>query len=504
MRYLGIFLTALSMLVLAACGDSGSGGAPSRLVPENVAVYGTVTLDPKGDQERAVSEIAARFPGGDELGQQIEKGLAEAFREDGVDYAKDVEPWLGDELVFFISGIRQDDADGAAVIETSDEDATLEAFDKLGTGKASDKSYEGTDYKVDEDEAAYGVVDGRAVIGTEAGFKAAVDTAAGDSSIEDSDRVTKSLDSLPEEPLASVYLDGRKLLGALGPEGALLGPLVSAVSEPYVVGVSAESDAVVVDSTLPAELIGLAAPVFFGSGTDAVLDLPADSFFAAGQPEVGESISQLLTLFGAQAGGTEQIEEEVRKETGLDLNDDILSWMGDLGAFAAGTSLEELRAGAVIETKDPDASRRALEVLTRIAGRGAGPDETVEPLTLPGGGDGFTLTAGELPQPLHVVQRGDRLAVALGDDSAEALLEPADTLGEDPDFADASGRLGEGFQASNYLDFAPILELAESVGAAEDEGYLEAKPYLEPFARMVAGTKKDGDIVFSRTRVEFR
>jgi hypothetical protein len=128
---------------------------------------------------------------------------------------------------------------------------------------------------------------------------------------------------------------------------------VGAFSEPYVVGLSVESDAVVVDTTLPAALVGLVGPLFFGSGTGAVQDLPADSFFAAGEAEIGESLAQLVRLFGSAAGGQQQLEDQVRQATGLDLNDDILGWMGDLGVFAGGASLEELRASAVIETKDP-------------------------------------------------------------------------------------------------------------------------------------------------------
>jgi len=76
MRPLAVALTALSILVLTACGDSGSGAASSGLVPEDAAVYGTVTLDPEGGQETAVRGIAERFPDGDKLDEQIEKGLS--------------------------------------------------------------------------------------------------------------------------------------------------------------------------------------------------------------------------------------------------------------------------------------------------------------------------------------------------------------------------------------------------------------------------------------------
>jgi hypothetical protein len=290
MRSPAVVLTALCIAVLSACGDSGTGGSAPGLVPEDSAVYGTTTLDPTGDQESAVRDIAERFPGGDELDEQIEKGLTETFREDGLDYLQDVKPWVGDEAAFFISRVREDDADGAVILEATDEDAAQEAFEKSGDGKAKERSYEGTDYLL-EDETAYGVVDGHAVIGTEAGLKAALDTAESGDSIEGVERVEEALDRLPDDTLASVYFDGRKLLSSLGPQGALFAPFVSIFNEPYVLGLSVESDAVVVDSTLPAALVGLVGPLFFGSGTDAVRDLPADSFFAAGQSEVGESFA---------------------------------------------------------------------------------------------------------------------------------------------------------------------------------------------------------------------
>lgn len=503
MRNLAAGLTISLALSVSACGESGPGDAPSGLVPEDAAVYGTVILDPSGDQEQAVRDIAARFPGGEEIDAQIEKGLSETFREDGLSYEEDVEPWLGDEAAFFVSRVREDAADAAVIVETTDEDAAREAFEKGSGGEAKERSYEGTDYLL-EDETAYGVVDGHAVVGTEPGLKAAVDTAGSGDSIEGSERVEEALDRLPDDTLASAYFDGRKLLSAIGPEGAVLAPFLNVFDEPYVLGLSAESDAVVLDTTLPAAFSSFAAPLVFGSATDAVLDLPADSFYAAGQPELGESISSLVRLFAGAAGGEEKIDEQVRAATGLDLDEDILGWMGDLGAFASGTSLAQLGAGAVIETKDPDASRRAIEVLGRLARREADPGTTFGPLTLPGGGDGFSVQSAELPQPLHVVQRGERVAVALGDDSAEALLEPGDTLGEDSTFGDAADRLGEGYEVANYLDVAPILELADSEGASDDPGYREAKPYLEPFARLVAGTRKDGDVVLTRTRVELR
>ncbi len=493
--------------LLGACGSSET-AAPSKLVPKDSAVYGEFTLDPKGDQEQAVRDVAERFPGGEDLNEQIDRSLGEALREEGVDYAKEIEPYLGEEAVFFISGVREGDADGAVVIEVTDEDKARSAIEKLVRSGSQDKprerSYKGNDYLLDDEEAA-GVVDEHAVIGTEAGFRAAVDTSDESAdTIEDSDRVRESLDRLPEDALLSVYVDGKRLVSSLGPEGAIIAPFLEVFDEPYVFGVSAESDAVVLDSTLPASLTAFAAPLFFGSGTEAVGELPADSWYAVGQPELGKTLQSLVRLFAGAVGGQEQLEGQVRSATGLDLNEDILAWMGDLGGFARGSSLEELGAGVVIDSKDPQVSRRSLAALARVARREAEPGVRVGRLTLPGGGDGFTVRAPELPAPVHVAQRGRRVAVALGDEAAEDLLEPSQMLGDDGDFKAAAGRLGDGFEVANFLDVAPVIELAEAEGASSNPDYLKAKPYLEPFVRVVAGTKKDGDVVLSRTRVELR
>jgi len=305
--------TTCLMLValLAACGSSETAG-PAKLVPRDSAVYGELTIDPEGDEEEAVRDIAGRFPGGEDINEQIDRSLGEALREENVDYDKEVKPYLGEEAVFFISGVREDSADGAAIIEVTDEEKARAALEKLAAGSGSEekprkRSYEGNDYVLDGDAAA-GVVDQHAVIGTEEGFKAAVKTSKESAdTIEDSERVRESLDRLPDDALASVYVDGKKLVSGLGAQGALLAPFLKVFDEPYVFGVSAESDAVVVDSTLPRALTAFAAPLF-GSGTEAVGELPGDAWYGVGQPEVGKTFQSLVDLFAGAAGGQEQVE----------------------------------------------------------------------------------------------------------------------------------------------------------------------------------------------------
>ena len=57
----------------------------------------------------------------------------------------------------------------------------------------------------------------------------------------------------------------------------------------------------------------------------------------------------------------------------------------------------------------------------------------------------------------------------------------------------AQEALGGDYDLSFYLGFEPILELVDSTGAGDDEGWQKVKPYLEPLGALVVGAKKDGD-----------
>lgn len=507
MRALLLLLGLLAIAVLGACGSSSGTSAPEAagIVPEDSAVYGELVLDPEGDQQEAVEEIAGRFPGGGELDAQIAKGAGEALRESGLDYGQDVRPWIGDDAVFFVTDVREDGAEGALIVPTDDEAATRDAFEKV-EGKPKKRTYEDVDYLLAEDDAAYGVVDGNAVLGTEAGLKQAVDTAAGGQSIEDSDRANDALERL-DDPLLSVYIDPRKLAGAFaGPEAAVVAPLLEGFDGASVIGISAEPDALVVDSTVPAAAAALAAPYLAsGEGTEVVSELPADSFYAVGQAELGEALTGYFDLIErSPTAGDRAIDDQVEAATGLDLERDILAWMGDLGGFARGTSPLEVDGGVVVLTKDPDSSRRALAALRELAREEPGPGERVEPLALPGGDDGFTVETDEIPQPIHIVQRGERVVAAYGDQAAEELLDPSRPLSENREFTDASERLGKDYEVSNYIASEPIIELLDRIVGSGDEDYAEAKPYLEAFSRLITGSRKQGEDVAARTRIELR
>ena len=91
-------LLALLALVLAGCGGTTSdvGAGASDFVPGSAAVFIAVDTDPSSSQWQTVDELASKFP-------DKQKGIdaiKREMREDKVDWEKDVNPALGDELDF--------------------------------------------------------------------------------------------------------------------------------------------------------------------------------------------------------------------------------------------------------------------------------------------------------------------------------------------------------------------------------------------------------------------
>lgn len=494
-RLLALLLALLLATVAATgCGDSASSSsAAAEAVPAEVVMYGEVNLNPEGSQQEALDSIASKFPGEGGAGERIRKLLDKALREGDapLSYSKDIEPWLGDEAAFFLSSFTQDgQADGAALVATEDEAASIEAV-KKGAENSRPANYKGREYLVIE-QAAVGTVDGWLVLGTEKGFQSVVDTADGGKNLNDDEQYGKAIDGAADDRLGLLFVNSPRLYQQLqeSDAGAALTPLAGLFKDSYVATVDADDNAITVESFLP-ESLGNALPVF-GEGADVAGELPADSWLAMGQPELGETLNGYVDLFAGALGGRENLDQQFRASTGLDLQQDVLSWMGDFGIFVRGTSVAELDGALVIETKDEAKSARVIELLGNLARNQADPGTRVEPLSLPGGGEGVSFSSDSVPQPVHLFQREGRVVLAYGNKAAGDALGGGDTLAGTQGFKDAQNSLG-GVDLSFYLSFDQVFELAGNAGAAGNEGWEKAKPYLEPLAALAAGTEKDGD-----------
>jgi Protein of unknown function (DUF3352) len=498
-RSIGI-VAVLAAIAVAGCG-SDKAGSPEELTPASSLIYAQATLKPEGDQKQGVDALLKKLPG--DPRQSAQDLVRRLFRQSssGLSYEKDVKPWLGDQAAFFASAPRSSNAgdlEGALLVATEDEDKAKEAALKTVKGKRSEGSYKDVDYTKAE-QGAIATVDGYLVIGTVAGFKRAVDVSKGDAGkLSDSKAFKNALDDAPEDRLATFFVNSPQLLPSLRRTlgSAASGPFEKLLNEAYVTTVQADAGGVDLSTTIPPSVSTFFLPLL-GSGSELIKQLPGDSWLAGAQPEFGKTLNRYVDLFAQAVGGRALIDQQVRSQTGLDLNRDVIGWMGDVGYFVRGTSASSVNGALEIETSDPAASRRALRALRGLLSSG---NTRVGKLTAPGGGFGYTLHDPTSPKPIHVFQRGGSVVLAYGDEAAADAVKAGDKLGDSQDFKTSSDALGGDYAVSTYVLVKPIVELVDSAASGSDPGWREAKPYVEAFQSVVAGSRKKGDSTESRVR----
>ena len=496
-----------------------------NLVPADAVAYGSIFLDPSTNQKRAIGDLLEKFPeapNADEARTKFVELLDKGLAEIDMTFEDDIDPWLGNQVAGWAqipenleststdSPLAGENAPPAAFLIASDDDEAAIQFVEDASAKSdadlTDKSYEGADYVLNEEEgSAAGVVDGFLVIGTEVGFKAVVDVSGGEDSLADSETYTDTTDELTEDRLATFYFDGSAVADALEDSGAPAGAFESGSFgmfggslSPTAGALFAESDKVVFETTsTPGEEDGQEAPEI----SDGLLpDLPGDSWGAFGLSDLGATLETvydgLIESFAAGGMTPEDLDAQIEAQTGLNLREDLLSWMGDAGLFVTGTDPLNAGGGVVIESSDPTTSSATIDQLANLLEQQGIP---TEPLSA-GGAEGFAV---EIPAPGEwqqvVVLAGERVVIAYGEEAAVSALEGSDPLSESEAFQNATEGLGEDFTAAGYFDVDAMQELAEASGASQFPEYEEeVKPWLEPFTYVTFGSRENGGRLVQR------
>jgi hypothetical protein len=487
---------AAAAIAVAGCGDDSSTADAVSLAPADAFVYGEATIKPEGDQKEQVEQLLAKFPGGEDAGRRIEEAIDEAGKEEGLTWEEDFEPWVGDQAAGWAAGFRPQGVDSfALMVEAEDEDKAKET---IGKSEGDEKSYEDVDYKLSDDGTAAGVVDGWLVIAPEKAFRRTVDTSDGDETLEDSDKYGDATADMEEDRLGFVYVDTAELLKAI-PESqrGQLGAGAAIFREPIVATFDADSDGAEVAATIPRSVSESAG--FVPGGGDLVAAAPADAWLAAGSPDFGKVLRSQLDASLQSLGGRDVVERQLRQATGLDLDRDILGWMGDASYWAGGESVSTLKGAIAIETTDETASARFISGIERLLRPQT--EIRLTRLSAPGGGDGFSVRVPQLPEPIHLFQRDGKVVLAYGNDAARDVFEPSGTLADSDVFKRATGALGGDYEVTLFLALGPILQLVDSTPLADDDGWQQAKPYIEPVESIVGGAKEAGDDVTSVFRI---
>ena len=358
-----------AVLVAGCNGDESSGGAlESSLayVPQNTPFAVAIETDVEGDQYQSLDEILGRFPSGDALGQMLQDQIEQGA--DGVSYEDDIRPLLGNPFVVsatdpasFID--ESEDDDFVAAIQVADTDALDNLIEKTEAREDGEVAgatlYEddGTDFAVEDDMVVFG--------GTRELLEDALERADGDDHLS-VDAFERSLEGLPEQALARIYVDLQLLLEQ-EPEGeaARQVPWISAMRTLGMTG-SATDNAVEVEFNLRTDGEDLSEedlPLAAGDEAAQVVRVPGEVGIGLRDPSqvvtFFESTFQILDPQGF--GEYETGKRAISQRFDIDVDEDLFGQLtGDLSVSAAVNGAFAARA----EVADPETF---AETVDRVA-----------------------------------------------------------------------------------------------------------------------------------------
>jgi hypothetical protein len=495
-----LLLVALAALVVAGCGgggdDSSGGTDPASVAPAGAPVFIDATIRPEGETKTSIEALAQKIAGIDDLGALIVEELESSASDDGeeLDFEKEVEPWLGDEAGIFLQEYESEDFEGyGAAIQTSDEEAArsfVEEQIEADGEEVEDDSYEGVDFKVEEDETAIGVFDGLVAFAqNEAIFKEMVDASNGEN-LAGEETYTSATSDVPSDSAADVFVDIGALIDEAGGEidsdtQLFLGSLgIEPDEATAVASVVPGSDHVEIE--LSTDLGGENPPT--GDASELLGTLPATAVGALASAEFGKRFDE----------GIDQIDKEgipgsvppnqlkkTLKEAGIDL-EAIAGSIGDVGLYVTGNSERTLAGALVLETESDSEAQNTVSNVGLFL-RKAGVSGVTK---ISGEASGFSIRSPELGrQPVVVAAKGSRIAVGYGLASVgSAFEESGKTLADSAAYKDATGILSN-TPIAMFVNGPSALNLANALVPAGDEGFAEAKPYLQKIEYLALGSE---------------
>ena len=504
-------LAACATLV-AGCGSSGSaspGGDPATLIPASSPFYAAAVLRPSGTLKANVDSASQKLLRVKDPAARIQALLAPALGRVGLDYKRDVAPWLGAHAGLFLNSLGGATPDGAAVIATSDaakaRSTLMRAAARTSGAAPVTHSYRGVSYEL-AGTTAEGIVGTFAVIGSEAGLRSVIDVRDGANSLAADPTYQSSLAGVPKDlSLATVYAQPRALLAAAVQAAGTQPRTAKQTGEIALLqrlGRVIGSNGIVAALTVADHAIGVQAssngsqPSTAGGGGGSTLaGLPADSWLALGAGDIGTALTRdLATLQSISRAGHGQLRigGALASLRGFDLQRDLLSWAGNLGLFVRGTGLTDLGAAIVITSKNRAASRAAVPRIAALIQAALGKGSTAKRLVLPGVDAGVAVTPASIPIAIDVVNAGARFVIGLGDASVSAALHPAKRFSSSAIYAAASSTLGAGVRPVFVLDFASALTLLNNLGQGSNSSLTRIAPYLHALTSVSVGVGHSG------------
>ena len=424
---------------------SGGGAQPESVMPGTTIAFAKVDLDPAAGQKLDAIRFVRKFPAGEgkvkddsDLREVIIKGLQEDGQLKGIDYAKDIEPWLGQRIgVGLVPGANADAEPTAVVaLAVTDEGKAKASLPKIA--------------KAAEGECR--IVEAFALCTEGTDKLAAVAAAVDKGTLADSANFSKDMGDLGEDGVAASWVDlaAASALSANAGDRGFLGGFKARAGSTDVQG----RLAVALRFDGPhLELAGHtngSSVKFAGSKTGVSLGaLPEGTLAAVSIANAGEQLKQAwpqLEEAAKAAAGEQEFADglaQVEDELGISVPDDLYAALGTefslvFGGMGEGQS--ELRIAAVT-----DGDKAVLQKLAD-AGQGMG--------------------AGALT----LKPAGGNTVLSLSEGYADVLAKDHG-LGDTARFKDAV-QDADSARVAGYVDIAGLLtEFKDEMGANEAKNF---------------------------------
>ena len=328
---------------------SGGGAQPEEVLPADTVAFVKLDLDPAMGQKTAVAGLLEKFPalgdGPDDIRQDVVDQLLE-FGDTELDYAEDVDPWLGDRMAAAV--VRDDASDQGMtpvlVLAVDDQQAMADAL-----------------RTIEEDvDFGYAVRDDFLLLAEDQ--ETADRVAAEESRLSENDQYVGDRAALEGDQIAVAWADLsalEQLLGeTFGADPSLGMGMGAELSGRVVFGLHAEDDAL--------ELVGLDFTVSdAGPGprpaepTRLVQQLPEDTLFAFSASGVGDMVVDRWD----EVEATGMVEPFQEMFPDLELPEDLRTVFGSDLLVTMGGDLDDPQVGLRAVTDDPERATGILEGL---------------------------------------------------------------------------------------------------------------------------------------------
>ncbi|WP_188190687.1 DUF3352 domain-containing protein [Nonomuraea sp. SYSU D8015] len=126
--------------VMAMNAIGGGGTQPNEVLPANSIAYARLDLDPAANQKLALFQLARKFTVTKDSfsGEDPRKALFDTINKDSdtkVDFAKDVDPWLGSRVGFAAVPSGKEEPDFAVAVQVKDQEQAKAGIAKLMDGE---------------------------------------------------------------------------------------------------------------------------------------------------------------------------------------------------------------------------------------------------------------------------------------------------------------------------------------------------------------------------------